>query len=137
MFIPICAFAQAGQIAPDNMVILTTDYPCKSTWTPTDDDVQKALLKIYEFIDNPSGANDLENKEIIKIKNKFSSYKVQFVGVEINGEKRIWCNFFCSDSFDYWKKNVVIVDDGGFCFWQIEYDYKTGKCINFISNGYA
>jgi hypothetical protein len=134
---PICAFAETDHITPENMVILHADYPYKSTWSPTEEQVQKALLKIYEFIDNPLGVSDWQKKEIAEIKKNLSTYKVQFVGIEIEGEKRIWCNFFGGDSFDYWKENVVMVFDGGFWFWQIQYVEKTGECIKFISNGYA
>lgn len=137
LLVPICVLAQVGRITPDNMVILDVDYPYKSTWMPTDDEVQKALSKIYEFIEHPSGLSDFQKREIVKIKKNISSYRVQFVGSEINGEKVIWCNFFPDESFDDWKEDVVMVDDGGFWFWEIQYVEKTGECIHFISNGYA
>jgi hypothetical protein len=137
LLVPICVFAQTGHIAPDNMVILESDYPHKSTWSPTEEQAQEALLKIYEFINNPSNLSDWQKREIEGIKKNLSSYKVQFIGIEIEGEKRIWCNFFTGDSFDYWEDNVVMVHDGGFWFWQIQYVLETGECINFISNGYA
>ncbi len=137
LFMPLYVFAGSINIAPENMVILQTDYPHKSTWTPTEEQVQKALIKVYEFIDNPSGVSDWQKKEIVEIKKNLLSYKVQCVGIAIEGERRIWCNFFSGKGFDYWKEKVVIVKDGGFWFWQIEYVEKTGKCINFISNGYA
>jgi hypothetical protein len=139
LFMPLYAFAGITNIAPENMVILQSDYPHRSTWIPTKDQVQNALAKVYEFLDNPSGVSNWQKKEIAEIKKNLSSYKVQFVGIEIEGEKRIWCNFFSGKgfSFDDWKDNVVIVKDGGFWFWQIEYVEKIGECINFISNGYA
>ena len=134
---PVCVFAQIGHITPENMVILNADSPYKSTWTPTEEQILKALSTIYEFIDNPTGINDWQKKEIAKIKKNLSLYRVQFVGIEIEGEKRIWCNFFSNDRIDYWKEGVVIVLDGGFWYWEIQYDVKTGECVNFISNGYA
>jgi len=45
-----------------------------------------------------------------------------------------------------WKPSVketqkalaaIRVLDGGFWFWQIEYEPCTAKCLNFASNGYA
>ncbi|HPF15236.1 MAG TPA: hypothetical protein PLJ12_13310, partial [Planctomycetota bacterium] len=36
-----------------------------------------------------------------------------------------------------WLQNLVIVDDGGFWYWQIEFDPKTGRFARFDSNGYA
>jgi len=38
---------------------------------------------------------------------------------------------------NWWQKEKVKVDDGGFWFWQIYYDPSTDKCSDFHSNGYA
>ena len=63
--------------------------------------------------------------------------------IERDGKKYIWCNFFPvprkgqEDTFKDWKRQEITMHDGGFRYWQIEYDPKTGKCHNFNSNGYA
>jgi len=41
------------------------------------------------------------------------------------------------DGFQDWKRKTIMVGDGGFWYWQIEYDLITGACPKFISNGYA
>jgi hypothetical protein len=132
-------FAYAGSIAIpiENRVILQSEFPKKSTWTPTEEQTQMALGKILEFINNPTGVDDWQKSEIGKIKNNISLFKVQFIGIETEGKKRIWCNFFRGEGFDYWKKGIVFVRDGGFWFWQIEYDLKSDSCKKFLSNGDA
>jgi hypothetical protein len=137
LLIPLYVFAGDVSIDPGNIVILQSEYPHKSSWTPNHEQIQNALMKIYEYINKPSGVSDWHKNEIAKIKKNFSEYRVQFVGIDVNGEKRIWCNFFKGRGFEYWQKSVVIVLDGGCNFWQIEYDVKSGVCLNFYSNGYA
>ena len=134
---PFFAYAGSQSIPIGNRVILQSDFPKKSTWIPTEEQTDMALGKILEFINNPTGVDDWQKSEIEKIKSNISLFKVQFIGIESEGKKRIWCNFFRGEGFDYWKKGIVFVLDGGFSFWQIEYDLETGTCKNFKSNGYA
>ena len=130
-----------------NQVVLDkgSDYlPYKKIWKPSVDDTQKALTAIYNFLKSPekeaiwrSGNYEFSEREIKNIYDNISKYNVQFVGIISKGKKRIYCNFFPNEIDDYWKKDLVFVFDGGFWFWQIEYDLETGKCLNFQSNGYA
>ena len=63
-------------------------------------------------------------------------YRRQYVGIVVDGEKRIWCNsFFFDDSFPEWKRVPVDVDGGGRNFWQIEYLLLEDECINFHVHG--
>jgi hypothetical protein len=134
---PFFAYAGSLSIPIENRVILQSDFPKNSTWIPTEEQTNIALGNILEFINNPNGVDDWQKSEIGKIKSNIALFKVQFIGIESEGKKRIWCNFFRGEGFDYWKKGIVFVLDGGFWFWQIEYDLETGTCMNFNSNGYA
>jgi hypothetical protein len=60
------------------------------------------------------------------------------VGIEVDGEKRIWINsFFADDSFPDWKRIPVDVEDGGRYFWQIEYHPLEDECTDFYVHGEA
>ncbi len=125
-------------IAEANSVILPS-----GRWTPSVDEARKALSAIQSFLETTISTNDRNKSEIKKILDHSKEYRVQFIGV-IHDEKRlILCNFFPArrnkekDGFEYWKRQEVSVDDGGFWYWQIEYDTSTGKCVNFASNGEA
>ena len=137
LLIPNFVFAGSIYIPPLNTVILKAEHTYKSTWTPTEEQAQRALEKAVYFLDHPTDVNERQMRELAKIKKNLSLYKVQFVGFEINGKKRIWCNFFGGRDFDGWEKKIVLVKDGGFWFWQIEYDLINDICVNFRSNGYA
>ena len=143
---PVYCLADSA-IPKENQVILEigSDYlPYKEIWKPSVDDTQKALVAIYAFLRNPKKESihfpdnyEFAHSEIKNIHENLSKYNVQFIGIISNGKKRIYCNFLPSRFGDDWKNDFVFVFDGGFWFWQIEYDIETGKCLNFQSNGYA
>ena len=111
-------------------------------WKPSENDTQKALAAVQAFLEKPNSTNKWTLGEIKKILAHSKDYRVQFTGVLLNGKKMIRCNFFpthgiTEDQFDYWKQQEVDVCDGGFGFWHAYYDPGTGKCLKFMSNGYA
>ena len=109
-------------------------------WKPSEEDTQKALTAIQAYLEKPTATNAWTLGEIKKILAHTKHYRVQFKGVVVDGRKLIYCNFFPADSgqeFKSWKELVVLVCDGGFDFWQIYYDPKTGECLEFMSNGDA
>ena len=72
-----------------------------------------------------------------------SRYKFQIIAV-INhkGEKSVWINAFCNDHNMNWhnmsgKKNIVLVDDGGICYFNLTINLTTKKLLSFIINGDA
>lgn len=140
-------------ILKENQVILnkTSEFlPYKKLWIPTEKDTEKALDVIVNFLKKPENYNwseivdDHRDKNYIResinrIYNNLSKYRVQFLGVIVDDKKIIYCNFFPNreGDFTYWKEDLVVVMDGGFWFWQVEYDVKTEKCVNLQINGEA
>jgi len=133
-----CAFAGLEtDISSTNQIILKS-----GSWTPTPDQTRKALVSVQAFLSRPATTNDDRLHEMKKILANRRNYRVQFIGMIRGGRKMIWCNFFPAasegkDAFQYWRTQPVVVDDGGFYYWQIEYDPATDKCSEFVSNGYA
>lgn len=67
------------------------------------------------------------------------NYKCQLVAAtNAKGEKIVWINAFCRmmGNFDL-HKEIIMVDDGGNCYFQIEYNLTTGKVLSFTQNGHA
>lgn len=66
-------------------------------------------------------------------------YKRQLVAVITEkGEKEVWVNCFCGDiKADYWRKQEVVVDDGGNCFFNLRINLSTSTCHDLIINGMA
>src|SRR6185295_9968804 len=101
-------------------------------WTPTKEEVLKAEQKIEEYLRSDSARH-------VDLSRKLPNYKRQYVGIIVNGHKRIFCNFLCSSAF-FLSEYVfvpIVVDDGGECFFRIEYDLVDKKCYNFNANGNA
>jgi hypothetical protein len=108
-------------------------------WAPSMDDVARAEACIRQYLEsvqqNPNfDAYQQENMAFI-VEN-LEQYRRQYVGIVVDGEKRIWCNtFFAVDSFPDWQRVPVDVDGGGNRYWQIEYSLPKDECLNFHVHG--
>lgn len=71
------------------------------------------------------------------------TYVRQYVGkIEPDGKRWIWGNFLCQTfgqgaDKDYWRKYPLWVNDGGDCFFNVEFSPKTGEFRNLKINGDA
>jgi hypothetical protein len=110
-------------------------------WEPSVDDVSKAEACIRQFLlslQDDLKLDTYQKEKVAFILQNLEEYRRQYVGIEVDGEKRIWCNAFFRDySFPNWERVPVDVDDGGNRFWQIEYDVLKDECINFYVHGEA
>jgi hypothetical protein len=65
-------------------------------------------------------------------------YKRQYIAsFNTKGEKEIWVNCFCNSVEVDWKRTLVIVQDGGNCFFNLLINLTTGHCDHLIVNGLA
>ena len=75
-----------------------------------------------------------KNNYIIDLK----EYKRQYIAVTNDkGEKEVWINCFCDNFDSNWKKVLMLVDDGGKCFFNLKINLTTGKYYDFRVNGLA
>ena len=98
----------------------------ETTWTPSVADVEgvDALLAEYA-VDHP----ELELRD-------YDAYVRQYVGTGEVGETAS-VNALCeADDFDY-QDELVLVEDGGSCFWQAEVSFFTLEVESFTVNGDA
>jgi len=131
-------------ISKENRVILTNEKYLATQyelWTPTQEHIAEALTVIITFLQNAELNNSLDEyfkSEIEKIIDNCDKYRVQFVGIIENEKKYIHCNFIPNNNdFSNWKEQLIMVDDGGFWFWQVYYDVQLKKVIKIYINGYA
>ena len=70
---------------------------------------------------------------------KLDGFKRQYVPI-INdkGQKEVWINFFCDDTGaeEYWKTEIMIVDDGGNCYYNLKINLDTKEYYELRINGY-
>lgn len=123
----------------------------ESGWTPSAEDVRHAHARLHAQLQEAAAAparffasppSDAAGRayvlgEIGKILAVFDQFSLQCVGVVIDGHRRIYCNFILwphpSNELQEW----ILVHDGGYSFWQIQYDTVDDECLGFTSNGYA
>ena len=56
------------------------------------------------------------------------------------GQKKVWVNCFCLDFHDdptHWKKAIVLVDDGGSCYFNVIIDIGDNSFSDLEVNGDA
>lgn len=88
-------------------------------WTPGAGDISKTEKLLYGCYEQEcrGTANRLLNR-------KLDDYNYQLMGALMdNGEKVIWINALCKkeeSSMADWKKRLVVVADGGNCFFNIQ-----------------
>lgn len=132
-------------------------YTVDGFWTPTPQDVLRAEQRVRAALAEarqnfaavagpqkwPPSAQTYAMGEIEKIVVNLAKFDAQYAGVIIGGQKRILCNFMRRESgAEHFVGNSrmcqwVQVSDGGFWYWQIQYDCATDTCLGFESNGYA
>ena len=67
---------------------------------------------------------------------KLHSYKRQWFGVTAGTRKLIFGNFFCRET-PGWEQSVIMVDDGGDCYFQLFYDVTSLEYLSLTINGNA
>ena len=131
-------------IPKENQVILSnTSCWSEIKWTPTEEQTAKALTAIEKLLNDPEALKKFDERKIReadKVRGHFAEYHVQFCGVIEDDREYILCNFFKPyrpSEFQNWRNQLVFVLDGGFWYWSILYDPKTGELIKLDINGYA
>jgi hypothetical protein len=104
----------------------------------TNQDLNKIEQVLRDCINKHNTKQDTTKQfsEFIDLK----KYKRQYIPfIDTKGERKVYVNCFCiSDwGFDYWKKNLVQVNDGGSCFFQLTINLTELKYEQFSTNGYG
>lgn len=67
-----------------------------------------------------------------------SRYKRQYIAVlNSKGEKEVWVNCFCGAGNQNWKKNLIFVEDGGNCYFNLKINLTTRQYFELMVNGDA
>lgn len=105
-------------------------YNSEKRFTPTKEEILLAEKELKYNLKDFFGKNSKE-----KFYKNLKKYKRQYFGIlDDNGNKILLINAFCG-SKDYWLNQIIQVDDGGSCYWEINYDISSGKLMNLYING--
>ncbi len=120
---------------PDQVVVFGPDdvetdiYGNEVTWTPSADDVAAAEEALQAHIEEnpdagPEPVGDVEG------------YFRQYTGTGEDGDV-VSVNALCTTSDFDWEDDLILVNDGGSCFWQAEYTPTDDTVTSFNVNGQA
>jgi hypothetical protein len=115
---------------------------------------QTELIKIEEILKIAVKKNNENQEKEVKTHNeKYPKDKWNKTGYELsldgkkrqyipvineNGEKEVWINFFCNDwGSENWKSEIMIVMDGGNCYFNLKINLTKGSYSELYINGYA
>jgi hypothetical protein len=101
------------------------------SWVPTNETIAKIKEHIEPFVRTQAKLDSRELRE-------WRNYTFQYQGQEVRGRKFVFVNSFCVND-DRWQlnKQMVLVLDGGTCFFNVKYDPKKNQFFELFINGEA
>ena len=101
-------------------------------WTPTDDQVKELESLLPKYLKSHPPIDD-------KPVGDFLEYGRQYFGVTKNDRRLIYLNAFCKPSRfgPRWQKEIILVIDGGSCYFQVYFDPNKKEFIGLHYNGQA
>jgi hypothetical protein len=131
------------------------DQPeARDYWTPSPADVaemesrlRSALVRQRDADDRLQGRSKgarrdvhvFRSHHIGQILEHLAAYRRQYVGIVVQGEKRLFVNCFRGDPQQHasWRQQLVDVDDGGFYYWRIQYQVDRKRFLEVDINSDA
>ena len=97
-------------------------------WTPERGQVAALESAIVEYLAGaaPEGS---------RIRSGLEGYRAQYVGILRDEREVIFANFFCRSHVEDITISLVAVDDGGDCYFTVEYDPATENFADLSING--
>ena len=100
-------------------------------WTPSADDIFKLEEGLVEYLSQNSSYFYRQPPAWEQL----DEYQRQYIGLERGGRQIIYGSFFCNNLGMDWRQKLVIVEDGGDCYFQVEYNVEDGAFIMLMVNG--
>lgn len=120
--------AQADQML-DWLFIDDIEY-----WSPTETDVHAIEDDLPAYLQENESAFYVTGAPIWE---RLDEYKHQYIGVVLEGERVVYANYFCDATGLDWKKEFVMVLDGGACYFQFKFNTDSDEYFGLQVNGEA
>jgi hypothetical protein len=101
-------------------------------WTPSPEEIALLEARLKPYLE---GATPPEARVIAA---RLGSYKRQYLGFTHDGKRWILVNGFCEGHWkeeDTWRDRVVLVLDGGLCYFKVLYDPSRSQFEHLLING--
>jgi hypothetical protein len=131
-----------GVVLPSAIARRDLSLPRKgaeSYWVPAEDDVAELEASLGDALkvrlgeaskEPPSAQRDDDIAALTHIVKHLGEYVRQYAGMVVNGGRRVLVNAFPADTYCY-RDEFVIVKDGGYWFWTIQYDVKLHQFLHW------
>lgn len=101
------------------------------SWVPSAETIAKIKEQIESFVRTQA---KIEGREL----QEWKSYTFQYQGQEEHTKKFVFVNAFCiNNSTRQPSKQMILVLDGGTCFFNVKYDPKNNQFFELLINGEA
>ena len=150
----ILIFTSCGKVnTSDNIALLLNQsdnvwfrYNEMKTWKPNQAEIDLSEKLILKIIDEKKAAFDVK-----QVYNNIDNYFYQLIPyLDQNNRKIIYVNSLCRAFVVNplpnpngkrkkeigWKNNLIDVNDGGSCFWQVQIDIEKQEYFDFSVNGF-
>jgi hypothetical protein len=116
-------------------------------WTPSPEEIARLESKLKPYLEDVANGRNKEvadywraPSQVKAILARLGSYKRQYFGFTYDGKKWVYVNGFCEEHWkneDYWRDRMVVVFDGGACYFRVLYDPATSQFDQLTINGEA
>ncbi len=123
-------------------------------WTPSSADVAEMESRLRGALEQQRKADNrlqrrakgarrdlhiFRSHHIDRIVDNLSAYRRQYVGIVVQGEKRLFVNCFRASPQEHssWRQQFVDVDDGGSAYWRIQYQVDRKRFLEIDINSDA
>lgn len=117
----------------------STGWLFDKTYSPTtlnQSDIKKIELLLTNCVDDYNKKLSDNHKQYFSIDLIKKRYKRQYVAVvNKKGEKLVWVNCLCQTHNDNWRTSIILVDDGGNCYFNLKINLTKEKCYDLMVNG--
>ncbi len=117
------------------------DWLFDKTYSPstlTQNDIDKIEKLLTDCVNNFNKKLSTNNKQYFSIDFTKEKFKRQYLAViNKNGDKEVWINCLCQTRGNDWKTSIIMVDDGGNCYFNLKINLTKNKCYDLVVNGYA
>lgn len=116
------------------------NYPFDNSYKPTiltqiDINIVDSLISIC--VSDYNNALDKDHKEWSIDLKKYNYLKQLIIVTNNKGEKEVWVNYFCDTWNMNWKKEILLVHDGGNCYFNFKINLATKTFYDLSVNGEA
>lgn len=111
------------------------------TYSPsnlTQNDIEEIEKLLIDCVNKYNSKLSSDNKQYFSIDLTKQKYRRQYVAVtNKNGDKEVWIICLCQTHGDDWKTSIIMVDDGGNCYFNLKINLTKEKCYDLGVNGYT